>query len=75
MEAAGYAPGKDFVLAMDAASSEWKGKQGEYDLPKCGRTFTSDALIAHWKALCEKYPIYSIEDGLWTRRTGRAGSA
>lgn len=62
---AGYEPGKDFVLAMDAASSEWKsGKKGEYVLPKCGKTFTSAELVEHWKKLVEKYPIYSIEDGL-----------
>lgn len=62
---AGYEPGTDFVLAMDAASSEWKGeKKGEYVLPKCGKKFTSAQLVEHWKALCDKYPIYSIEDGL-----------
>ena len=62
---AGYEPGKDFVLAMDAASSEWKGeKKGEYILPKCGKKYTSAELVEHWKKLCEKYPIYSIEDGL-----------
>ena len=62
---AGYEPGRDFVLAMDAASSEWKGeKKGEYVLPKCGKKFTSAELVTHWKSLVEKYPIYSIEDGL-----------
>ena len=62
---AGYEPGKDFVLAMDAAASEWKGeKKGEYVLPKCGQKFTSAQLVEHWKDLCERYPIYSIEDGL-----------
>ena len=62
---AGYEPGKDFVLAMDAASSEWKtDKVGEYKLPKCGKTFTSAELVEHWKQLADKYPIYSIEDGL-----------
>ena len=62
---AGYEPGKDFVLAMDAASSEWKtDKTGEYKLPKCGKVFTSAELVDHWKQLAEKYPIYSIEDGL-----------
>ena len=62
---AGYEPGKDFVLAMDAASSEWKsGRKGEYVLPKCGKKFTSAELVEHWKTLVEKYPIYSIEDGL-----------
>ena len=65
VKAAGYEPGKDFVLAMDAASSEWKGsKKGEYVLPKSGKKFTSTELIEHWKSLVEKYPIYSIEDGL-----------
>lgn len=62
---AGYKPGTDFVLAMDAASSEWKsGTKGEYILPKCGTKFTSAELVAHWKGLCDKYPIFSIEDGL-----------
>ena len=65
IEKAGYQPGRDFVLAMDAASSEWKGsKKGEYRLPKCGKVFTSEELVEHWKQLVEKYPIYSIEDGL-----------
>ena len=81
VKAAGYEPGKDFVLAMDAASSEWKGsKKGEYILPKCGKKFTSEELVAHWKGLVEKYPIYSIEDGLdeedwegWQKMTKRIG--
>lgn len=65
VEKAGYKPGEDFVLAMDAASSEWKSAtKGEYLLPKSGRKFTSAELIEHWKQLCERYPIYSIEDGL-----------
>ena len=65
IEKAGYEPGTDFMLAMDAASSEWKGsKKGEYVLPKAGTKFTSSELIAHWKNLVEKYPIISIEDGL-----------
>ena len=62
---AGYEPGKDFMIAMDAASSEWKGsKKGEYVLPKAGTKFTSAELIGHWKKLVEKYPIISIEDAL-----------
>ena len=62
---AGYEPGKDFMIAMDAASSEWKGsKKGEYVLPKAGTKFTSAELIEHWKNLVEKYPIISIEDAL-----------
>ena len=65
IEQAGYTPGKDFVLAMDAAASEWKsGKKGEYKLPKCGKTYTSAELVAHWKDLTDKYPIWSLEDGL-----------
>lgn len=65
IQQAGFAPGRDFVLAIDAASSEWKsGKKGEYRLPKSGKQFTSSELVSHWKSLCEKYPIYSIEDGL-----------
>lgn len=62
---AGYEPGKDFMIAMDAASSEWKGsKKGEYVLPKAGTKFTSAELIEHWKKLVKKYPIISIEDAL-----------
>ena len=65
VEKAGYTPGTDFVLAMDAAASEWKsGEKGVYRLPKCGKTFTSAELVAHWKELTDKYPIRSLEDGL-----------
>ena len=65
IENAGYEPKKDFMIAMDAASSEWKGeKKGEYVLPKSGQKFTSRELIDHWKNLIEKYPIVSIEDAL-----------
>ncbi len=79
---AGYEPGKDFVLAMDAASSEWKSEKGIgfYHQPKSGKDFTSDELIAHWKSLVEKYPIWSIEDGLdeedwegWKKMTAEIG--
>ena len=66
IEKAGYLPGRDFMLAMDAAASEWKSPKGKgfYKLPKAGTEFTSAELIAHWKSLVEKYPIISIEDGL-----------
>ena len=66
IKAAGFEPEKDFVLAMDAASSEWKNEKGKgfYKLPKAGTEFTSETLIAHWTDLCDKYPIYSIEDAL-----------
>ena len=78
---AGYEPGKDFKIAMDAASSEWKGeKKGEYVLPKAGTKFTSEELIAHWKKLVETYPIISIEDALdeedwegWKKLTAELG--
>lgn len=78
---AGYEPGKDFMIAMDAASSEWKSsKIGEYVLPKAGTKFTSEELIAHWKGLVEKYPIISIEDALdeedwdgWKKLTAELG--
>ena len=62
---AGYEPGSDFKIAMDAASSEWKtGTVGEYKLPKAGTVYTSEELIVHWKSLVDKYPIISIEDAL-----------
>ena len=79
---AGYEPGTDFVLAMDAASSEWKSDKGIgfYHQPKSGKDFTSDELIEHWASLIDKYPIYSIEDGLdeedwegWKKMTERLG--
>ena len=62
---AGYEPKKDFMIAIDAAASEWKGKEkGEYILPKSKKTYTSDELIEHWKCLVHRYPIVSIEDAL-----------
>ena len=79
---AGYEAGRDFCIAIDAASSEWKGeKKGEYILPKAGTRYTSDELIDHWEQLVEKYPIISIEDALdeedwegWQKLTKRLGS-
>ena len=79
---AGYEPKKDFMIAMDAASSEWKSEKGKgyYHQPKSGRDFTTDELIDHWAALVDKYPIISIEDALdeedwdgWKRLTERLG--
>lgn len=65
IQSVGYEPGRDFMIAMDAASSEWKGAaKGEYILPKAGTRFTSEELIEHWKQLVDKYPIISIEDAL-----------
>ena len=82
VKAAGYEPGKDFMIAMDAASSEWKSEKGKgfYHQPKSGRDFTSDELIRHWADLVEKYPIISIEDALdeedwegWQKLTAKLG--
>lgn len=79
---AGYEPGKDFMVAMDAASSEWKSEKGigYYKQPKSGKEYTSDELIAHWESLVDKYPIISIEDGLdeedwegWKKMTAQIG--
>ncbi|MBO6153787.1 MAG: phosphopyruvate hydratase [Clostridia bacterium] len=82
IEDAGYKPGEDFVLAMDAASSEWKSEKGKgfYHQPKSGKDFTSQELIDHWESLVDKYPIWSIEDGLdeedwegWQKMTKQIG--
>ena len=79
---AGYEPGKDFMIAMDAASSEWKSEKGKgfYHQPKSGKDFTTDELIAHWATLVDKYPIISIEDALdeedwegWKKLTAELG--
>lgn len=79
IEKAGFKPGTDFTLAIDAASSEWKGENG-YLLPKAQKAFTTDELIAYWVDLCHKYPIRSIEDALdeedwtgWERLTQALG--
>ncbi|MGN1090655.1 MAG: phosphopyruvate hydratase [Huintestinicola sp.] len=82
IRAAGYEPRKDFMIALDAAASEWKSEKGtgHYHQPKSGRDYTSDDLIAHWEGLTEKYPIISIEDALdeedwegWKKLTERLG--
>jgi len=82
VKAAGYEPGKDFMIAMDAASSEWKSEKGKgfYKQPKSGKEFTSDELIEHWENLVDTYPIISIEDGLdeedwegWKKMTEKIG--
>ena len=82
IKAAGFEPGKDFMIAMDAASSEWKSEKGIgfYHQPKSGKDLTTDELIAHWESLVDKYPIISIEDGLdendwegWKKMTEKIG--
>ena len=81
-EKAGYKAGTHFLLAMDAAASEWKtDRQGYYRMPKSGKEFTSETLIDHWQSLSDKYPLFSLEDGLdqedwkgWELLTKRLGS-
>lgn len=64
IEQAGYKPGKDFVLSLDAAASEWKSsKSGTYFLPKSKKEYKIKELISYWEKLCGEYPIRSIEDG------------
>lgn len=79
---AGYEAKRDFMIAIDAAASEWKGaSKGEYILPKSQKKYTSDELIEHWKCLVHKYPIISIEDALdeedwggWKKLTRELGN-
>lgn len=79
---AGYKEGKDFMIALDAAASEWAtDEEGIYLLPKSNQRFTSEQLINYWEKLCNKYPILSIEDGLgeddykgWKKLTQRLGN-
>ncbi|MCH5208690.1 MAG: phosphopyruvate hydratase [Oscillospiraceae bacterium] len=81
VEKAGYKPGEDFMIAIDAAASEWKSDNvGEYFLPKSKKKFSTDELISHWESLVNKYPIISIEDALdeedwdgWQRLTKTLG--
>lgn len=80
---AGYScgRGKQFMISLDAAASEWKGNApGEYYLPKSGKRYTTDELIVHWEKILRRFPIYSIEDPLdeedwdgWKRLTEKVG--
>ena len=71
IKAAGYEPGKDFMLAMDAAASEW-AKDGEktedgqfiYKQPKSGKVYTSKTLVRHWEKIAKEFPLISLEDGM-----------
>lgn len=79
---AGYIPGQDFMIAIDAASSEWyEAEQGIYRLPKAGKIMTRHQMVRLWKRLAEKYPIISLEDGMaendwegWGMLTNALGS-
>ena len=65
IERAGYMPGKDFMIAIDAASSEWYDEeQGIYKLPKSGKVLNRQQMVARWQRLVNKYPIISLEDGM-----------
>lgn len=88
IEKSGYRPGEDFVIALDAASTEMyeeavkMGRKGEYLFWKTGQYKTSDEMIDYWERLCDEYPIFSIEDGLaeedwtgWKRMTARLGES
>ena len=80
IEKAGYRPGDDIKIALDAASSEWYTEQGDYFLPKNKQRMTRDELVEYWDKLTAKYPIISLEDGLaeedwegWQKLTQKIG--
>lgn len=65
IEKAGYKPGEDFMIAIDAASSEWYvEKKGYYRLPKVNKVLSREEMVAMWTDFAEKYPIISLEDGM-----------
>ena len=64
IQEAGYKAGEDFMLAIDAASSEWITESGDYLMPKSGLRMSAGELINYWKSLCDKFPIASIEDAV-----------
>ena len=82
IERAGYVPGEDFMIAIDAASSEWfEEESGMYHLPKSGKVLSRQQMVAMWKRLSKKYPIISLEDGMgetdwegWELLTNAIGS-
>lgn len=80
VERAGYRPGEQICLALDAAASGWYQETGQYRMPKSGRTYTAPELTAWWERLAESYPLISLEDGMgeedwegWQYLTGRLG--
>lgn len=79
IEAAGYKPKKDVVIALDAASTEFY-KKGKYQMEGEGKTLSSDEMVKYYVDLCKKYPIVSIEDGMaeddwkgWQKLTAAIG--
>ena len=83
IDRAGYVPGADFMIAIDAASSEWfDEKSGMYQLPKSGKVLSRQQMVSMWKRLSRKYPIISLEDGMgetdwegWAMLTEAVGSS
>jgi len=81
VERAGYKPGQDIVLALDAAASEfYDAKRNAYHFESTGEDKTSEQMVAYWEKLTSSYPIVSIEDGLseddwngWKLLTDRIG--
>ena len=86
IEKAGYKPGEDFKIAIDAAATEMyeeakkKGQEGSYYFWKSDKMYTCDEMVEYWAMLAEKYPIISLEDGLaeedwegWKKLTDRLG--
>ncbi len=87
IEAAGYRPGEDFYIAIDAAATEMyeeakkAGREGEYLFWKSGEYKTIDQMVDFWDDICKKYPVISLEDGLneedwegWKKLTDRLGN-
>lgn len=87
IEAAGYRPGEDFYIAIDAAATEMyeeakkAGREGDYLFWKSGEYKTVDQMIDFWDEICNKYPVISLEDGLdeedwegWKKLTDRIGN-
>ena len=80
IETAQYKPGRDFLIAIDAAVSEWYQEDGTYLLPKAKKTMTKQELVDLWSSYADKYPIISLEDGMgetdwegWTMLTKALG--
>lgn len=80
-ERAGYAPGRDFRIALDCAVSDWYNpKEDRYVMKKSGQAFRGEELLERWQSYADRYPICSIEDGMgeddwsgWQALTARLG--
>jgi enolase 1/2/3 len=81
IEAAGYRPGVDVLVALDPATSElYRDEDGSYVLEHEGRTLSAEEMASHWGAVVDRYPVISIEDGMaeddwdgWKLLTARLG--